>query len=103
MGLELVALNGGPHFTFTPAVSLVVNCETQSAVDHYWDSLLSGGRPSQCGWLTDQYGLSWQIVPSILPKLLQDQDLQRANRVMQAMMKMIKLDIAELNRAYNAD
>jgi predicted 3-demethylubiquinone-9 3-methyltransferase (glyoxalase superfamily) len=102
-GLEFVALNGGPHFTFTPAVSFVVNCETQAEVDHYWDSLLAGGRPSQCGWLIDRYGLSWQIVPSILPKLLQDKDPQKANRVMQAMMKMIKLDIAELNRAYNAE
>jgi predicted 3-demethylubiquinone-9 3-methyltransferase (glyoxalase superfamily) len=102
-GLEFVALNGGPHFTFTPAVSFVVNCETQSEVDHHWDNLLAGGKPNQCGWLTDKYGLSWQIVPSILPKLLQDKDRQKANRVMQAMMKMIKLDIAELNRAYHAD
>jgi len=101
-GLEFIALNGGPHFKFSPAVSFVLNCETQAEVDHLWDNLVAGGKPNQCGWLDDKYGLTWQIVPTILPKLLQDKDPAKATRVMQAMMKMVKLDIAELTRAYEA-
>jgi predicted 3-demethylubiquinone-9 3-methyltransferase (glyoxalase superfamily) len=101
-GLEFTALNGGPVYTFNPAVSFVVNCETQAEVDHHWDKLVEGGKPIQCGWLVDKYGLSWQIVPTALPRLLQDPDPAKANRVMQAMMKMIKLDIAALENAANA-
>jgi predicted 3-demethylubiquinone-9 3-methyltransferase (glyoxalase superfamily) len=98
-GLEFVALNGGPHYAFTHAISFVVNCENQAEVDHYWDKLVKGGKPMQCGWLTDKYGLSWQIVPTILPKLLQDKDLAKAKRVIEAMMKMVKLDIPKLEDA----
>jgi predicted 3-demethylubiquinone-9 3-methyltransferase (glyoxalase superfamily) len=101
-GLEFVALNGGPESTFTHAVSFVVNCENQAEVDHYWDKLVEGGKPIQCGWLVDKFGLSWQITPTILPKLLQDPDPARANRVMQAMMKMVKLDIPKLEEAAKA-
>ncbi len=101
-GLEFVALNGGPHYTFTHAVSFVVNCENQAEVDHYWDKLLEGGKPSQCGWLSDKYGLSWQITPTILIKLLQDPDPAKAKRVMEAMMKMVKIDIPKLEEAANA-
>jgi predicted 3-demethylubiquinone-9 3-methyltransferase (glyoxalase superfamily) len=100
-GQEFIALNGGPQYKFTPAVSFVVNCETQTEVDEYWDRLSAGGRTDQCGWLTDKYGLSWQIVPTILGKLLSDKDPQKSNRVMQALMKMTKLDIAGLQRAYD--
>jgi predicted 3-demethylubiquinone-9 3-methyltransferase (glyoxalase superfamily) len=101
-GLEFVALNGGPHYTFTHAVSFVINCNDQAEVDHYWDKLLEGGKPSQCGWLSDKYGLSWQITPTILIKLLQDPDPAKAKRVMEAMMKMVKLDIPKLEEAANA-
>src|SRR5262245_17156205 len=101
-GQEFIALNGGPQFKFTPAISFVVNCETQKEVDEYWDKLGAGGRTDQCGWLTDKYGLSWQIVPTVLGKLLSDKDPQKSNRVMQALMKMTKLDIAGLQRAYDA-
>jgi predicted 3-demethylubiquinone-9 3-methyltransferase (glyoxalase superfamily) len=101
-GLEFVALNGGPHYTFTPAVSFVVNCETQAEVDHHWDKLVDGGKPIQCGWLVDKFGLSWQIVPTVLPKLLTDKDPAKAKRVMAAMMKMIKLDIPKLEEAAKA-
>jgi predicted 3-demethylubiquinone-9 3-methyltransferase (glyoxalase superfamily) len=100
-GQEFIALNGGPQYKFTPALSFVVNCETQKEVDAYWDKLSAGGRTDQCGWLTDKYGLSWQIVPTILGKLLSDRDPQKSNRVMQALMKMTKLDIAGLQRAYD--
>jgi predicted 3-demethylubiquinone-9 3-methyltransferase (glyoxalase superfamily) len=101
-GREFVALNGGPHFTFTPAISLAVYRDTQPEIDHLWDKLLEGGgKPSQCGWLQDKFGLSWQIVPTILPKLLQEKDERKAARVMQVMMKMVKLDIAELEKAAN--
>lgn len=99
-GQPFTALNGGPHFKFTEAVSFVVNCETQAEVDRYWERLLEGGQPSQCGWLKDQYGLSWQIVPNVLMEMLQDKDSQKSQRVMAAMMKMIKLDIATLREAY---
>ena len=98
-GQEFVALNGGPHFTFSPAISFVVNCETQDEVDEYWRMLSEGGRIQQCGWLQDKYGVSWQIVPSVLSKLLQDQDAGKRERVMQAMLQMTKLDIQQLTQA----
>ena len=98
-GQKFVALNGGPQFTFTPAISFVVNCETQAEVDHHWEKLGAGGQPNRCGWLTDRYGVTWQIVPTILPQLLSDPDAAKAQRVMQAMLKMNKLDIAALERA----
>jgi len=100
LGQEFIALNGGPQFQFTPAISFYVSCDTQAEVDELWDKLLDGGKPQQCGWLTDRYGLSWQIVPAILPELLQDKDAEKANRVMRAMLQMIKLDIAVLQCAY---
>ncbi len=101
-GLEFVALNGGPHYTFTHAVSFVVNCKDQAEVDHYWDKLVEGGKPVQCGWLTDKYGLSWQITPTILLELIKDKDPAKAKRVMEAMMKMVKIDIPKLEEAAKA-
>ena len=98
-GQKFTALNGGPHFKFTEAVSFVVNCDNQQEVDYYWDKLLAGGAASQCGWLKDKFGLSWQIVPTILPELLTHPDAATSQRVMQAMMKMIKLDIKQLEQA----
>ena len=98
-GQEFVALNGGPQFKFTEAISFVVHCETQEEVDSYWSKLTKGGNESQCGWLKDKYGLSWQITPNILPKLLSDPDRQKANRVMQAMLPMKKIDIKKLKEA----
>ena len=98
-GQEFTALNGGPHFKFTEAVSFVVHCQTQKEVDYYWEQLLAGGAPSQCGWLEDKFGLSWQIVPDILPELLGDKDAAKAARVTEAMMKMVKLDIEGLKKA----
>ena len=99
-GQQFAALNGGPHFKFTEAISLVVNCETQAEVDEYWEKLSEGGQKVQCGWVKDRFGLSWQIVPTILKELLKDKDPENANRVMQAVMKMTKLDITELKAAY---
>jgi predicted 3-demethylubiquinone-9 3-methyltransferase (glyoxalase superfamily) len=99
-GQEFVGINGGPHYKFTPAVSFSVLCETQVEIDALWEKLLAGGEPSQCGWLTDKFGLSWQVVPRLLIEYLQDKDTERANRVMSAMLKMVKLDIATLRRAY---
>lgn len=99
-GQEFVALNGGPTFQFTPAISFAVNCETQDEVDELWAKLSAGGREDQCAWLQDKYGLSWQIVPTPLIKLLSDPDPVKAQRVMAAMMKMKKIDIAALQRAY---
>ena len=99
-GQEFIALNGGPMYQFTPAISFLVKCETQDEVDDYWTKLLEGGQPQQCGWLTDKFGVSWQIVPTILGELLQDKDAKKANRVMQAMLKMVKLDIRLLKQAY---
>ena len=101
-GQEFTALNGGPMYQFTPAISLVVKCETQAEVDHYWNGLLEGGKPNQCGWLTDRFGVSWQIVPTVLPRLLKSTDAAKVSRVMSAMMKMIKLDIAVLQQAADA-
>jgi predicted 3-demethylubiquinone-9 3-methyltransferase (glyoxalase superfamily) len=99
-GQRFTALNGGPEFPFTDAVSFVVSCETQEEVDHYWDNLLAGGgHPEQCGWLRDRYGVPWQITPRVLLELIKDPDPARRNRVMQAMMKMVKLDIAALKSA----
>jgi len=99
-GQEFVALNGGPQFKFTEAVSFVVNCETQKEVDEFWEKLREGGEESRCGWLKDKYGLSWQIVPSILVELLQDKDPVKAKRVMEAMLQMNKIDIKKLKQAY---
>jgi predicted 3-demethylubiquinone-9 3-methyltransferase (glyoxalase superfamily) len=100
-GQEFTALNGGPHFTFTPAVSFSIDCKTQAEVDHFWDRLSEGGKPGQCGWLEDKFGLSWQVVPSLLPELLQDDDDAKSDAVMQAMLKMTKLDMAALQAAYD--
>jgi predicted 3-demethylubiquinone-9 3-methyltransferase (glyoxalase superfamily) len=99
-GQEFVALNGGPQFKFTEAISFVVNCETQQEVDEFWEKLSEGGEESMCGWLKDKYGLSWQIVPTILVKLLQDKDPVKAKRVMEAMLQMKKIDINKLKQAY---
>ena len=98
-GQKFIALNGGPNFKFTEAVSFMVNCETQEEVDYFWEKLLEGGKEVECGWLKDKYGLCWQIVPTMLLELLQDKDPEKANRVMQAMMKMVKIDIETLKRA----
>jgi predicted 3-demethylubiquinone-9 3-methyltransferase (glyoxalase superfamily) len=99
MGIELVALNGGPQYKFTEAISFQIPCENQEEVDHYWEKLGAGGSFSMCGWLKDKFGVSWQVVPTTLPKLLGDPDKAKANRVMQAMFKMQKLDIATLEAA----
>jgi predicted 3-demethylubiquinone-9 3-methyltransferase (glyoxalase superfamily) len=101
-GQEFYALNGGPQYKFTPAISLFVNCETQQDVDELWRKLLEGGREDQCGWLQDRYGLSWQIIPTVLGKLLGDGDPEKANRVMRAMLQMKKIDIKGLQQAYDA-
>jgi len=100
-GQDFIALNGGPIFKFTEATSFVVNCQTQKEVDHYWEKLSEGGQEVQCGWLKDKFGLSWQIVPTILGELMQSKDPVKTNRVMQALMKMIKLNIEGLQRAYD--
>jgi predicted 3-demethylubiquinone-9 3-methyltransferase (glyoxalase superfamily) len=99
-GQEFMALNGGPHFTFSPAISLFANCETQEEVDEFWEKLSEGGEKGQCGWLKDKYGLSWQIVPTALGELMSDKDPEKARRVMNAMLQMTKIDIAILRRAY---
>ena len=99
-GQDFIALNGGPLFKFTEAISFVINCQTQEEVDHYWNRLTAGGgQESQCGWLKDKYGLSWQVTPTILGELLSDKDQKKAQRVMQAMLQMKKIDIAALKRA----
>jgi len=100
-GQEFMALNGGPVFKFSEAVSFVVNCETQDEIDGYWKKLTAGGQEVQCGWLKDKYGLSWQIVPTALGKMMEDKDPAKTNRVMQALMKMVKLDVNGLQQAYN--
>ncbi len=100
-GQDFFALNGGPHFTFSPAVSFFVNCETQQEVDELWEKLSAGGKKERCGWLKDKYGLSWQIIPSALGKMLGDQDAQKAKKVMQAMLQMDKIDIKGLQQAYD--
>jgi len=98
---ELIAFNGGPLFKFTHAFSLSVPCKTQKEIDYYWGKLLKGGEKSRCGWLKDKYGLSWQIIPEILGDLLGSKDAVKANRAFQAMMKMDKIDIKALKKAYN--
>lgn len=101
-GARFQALNGGPHFKFNEAISLSVDCKNQDEVDYFWDKLTAGGgAPSQCGWLKDKYGVSWQIVPDIMPRLLQDPDRAKVNRAMQAMMKMTKIVIADIEAAAN--
>ena len=102
-GQDFIALNGGPQFSFSPAISFFVNCESQEEVDALWDRLVAGGKPQQCGWLTDKFGVSWQIVPSCLGEMLRDRDPARSTRVMQAMLQMIKLDIATLQRAWRGE
>ncbi len=101
-GQDFTALNGGPQFTFSPAISFVVNCETQQEVDELWEKLSEGGEKQVCGWLKDKYGLSWQVVPTVLIEMLQDKDPERADRVMKAMLQMGKIDIQTLKQAYNA-
>jgi predicted 3-demethylubiquinone-9 3-methyltransferase (glyoxalase superfamily) len=98
-GQDFIGLNGGPVFKFSPAISMSIDCKNQKEVDYYWSRLLKGGQASQCGWLTDKFGLSWQVVPSALPKLLQDKDPARRSRVMKAMLQMVKLDVATLKAA----
>jgi predicted 3-demethylubiquinone-9 3-methyltransferase (glyoxalase superfamily) len=100
-GQKFIALNGGPHFKFTEAVSFLVNCETQDEVDAFWEKLSEGGSKGQCGWLKDKFGLSWQIVPTILGELMSDPDPEKSKRVMTAMLQMKKLDINALKRAYD--
>jgi len=100
-GQTFMALNGGPHFKFTEAISLFVNCESQEEVDDLWSKLTAGGgAPSQCGWLKDKFGLSWQIIPSVLLRMLADKDPEKAKRVMEAMLQMTKIDIGKLKQAY---
>lgn len=100
-GLSYQALNGGPHDQFNDAISLSVSCEDQAEVDRFWEALLAGGgRPVQCGWLKDKFGVSWQIVPEALPRMMKDEDPAKAKRVMEAMMRMVKLDVEALQRAY---
>jgi len=99
-GQEFVALNGGPHFKFSEAISFVVNCKTQEEVDEFWEKLSEGGEKSRCGWLKDKYGLSWQIVPTVLVEMLQDKDPEKSKRVMEAMLQMDKIDIKTIKQAY---
>jgi predicted 3-demethylubiquinone-9 3-methyltransferase (glyoxalase superfamily) len=100
-GQEFIALNGGPEYSFTPAVSFSIDCKTQAEVDRFWEGLSEGGRPGQCGWLEDKYGVSWQVVPSLLPELLQDENDEKSDAVMQAMLQMTKLDMGILQEAYD--
>jgi predicted 3-demethylubiquinone-9 3-methyltransferase (glyoxalase superfamily) len=100
-GQQFLALNGGPHFTFTPAISMFVNCETQDEIDGLWEKLSAGGEKSRCGWLKDKFGLSWQIVPAGLGDMLQDKNPQKAKNTMQAMLQMGKLDIEKLRQAHD--
>ena len=99
-GQEFMALNGGPHFSFAPGISLFVNCETQQEVDELYEQLSAGGKKQPCGWLKDQFGVSWQIIPSVLGKLLQDKDTRKSKKVLEAMLKMHKIDIPTLQQAY---
>jgi predicted 3-demethylubiquinone-9 3-methyltransferase (glyoxalase superfamily) len=100
-GQEFVALNGGPQFPFTEAISLMVNCESQEEIDYYWEKLSAGGSEVQCGWLKDKFGLSWQIVPARFFDLLRTASSEQFDRVMKAMMEMVKMDLAKLEQAYN--
>jgi predicted 3-demethylubiquinone-9 3-methyltransferase (glyoxalase superfamily) len=99
-GQEFTALNGGPQFTFSEAISFVIDCQTQDDVDYFWEKLTDGGEPGPCGWLKDKFGLSWQVVPAIAIEMMQDKDREKANRVMQAVYQMSKIDIATLEKAY---
>ena len=99
-GQEFVALNGGPHFKFNEAISFVVNCETQKELDEFWEKLSEGGETIECGWLKDKYGVSWQIVPTILGEMFQAKDAEKTNRVMEALLQMKKLDIKGLKQAF---
>lgn len=99
-GQEFFALNGGPQFTFSPAISFFVNCETQQEVDELWEKLSEGGEKQRCGWLKDKYGLSWQVIPSVLGEMLQDKDAEKSKKVMEAMLQMDKIDIRTLKQAY---
>jgi predicted 3-demethylubiquinone-9 3-methyltransferase (glyoxalase superfamily) len=101
-GQEFFALNGGPHYKFTPAISLFVDCKSQEEVDELWEKLSAGGRKDRCGWLTDKFGLSWQIIPSVLGELLSDKDAEKSQRVMKAMLKMDKIEIEALKQAASA-
>jgi predicted 3-demethylubiquinone-9 3-methyltransferase (glyoxalase superfamily) len=100
-GQKFIALNGGPYFTFTPAISFSIDCRTQEEVDTFWERLSEGGQPGQCGWLQDKYGVSWQVVPSVLPELLRGDDDDKSDAALQAMLKMAKLDIETLRAAYD--
>jgi len=100
-GQEFAALNGGPYYTITPGISFVINCASQEEIDYYWEKLSEGGKIQQCGWLTDKYGVTWQVVPTVLLELLNSNDTVRTQRVTEAMLKMIKLDISVLEQAYN--
>jgi predicted 3-demethylubiquinone-9 3-methyltransferase (glyoxalase superfamily) len=100
-GQELMALNGGPHYSLTPAFSLFVSCADQEEVDYYWDRLCDGGEPSRCGWLVDRFGLSWQVVPEALGRLMGDPDPERSSQVVQAMLEMSRIDVAALQAAYD--
>jgi predicted 3-demethylubiquinone-9 3-methyltransferase (glyoxalase superfamily) len=100
-GQEFFALNGGPEFTFSPAISFFVNCETQQEVDELWEKLSEGGEKQRCGWLKDKFGLSWQVIPSVLGELLQDKDAEKSERVWKAMLQMEKIDINGLKQAYD--
>lgn len=99
-GQEFMALNGGPHFKFSEAISFIVNCETQEEIDEFWEKLSDGGEKGVCGWLKDKYGLSWQTVPTALAEMMQDKDSDKTNRVMQAIIEMKKIDITRLEQAY---
>ena len=99
-GQEFIALNGGPVFTFSPAISFVVNCETQEELDNLWEKLSEGGEKEQCGWLKDKYGVSWQIVPTVLGEMLEDKDPKKSEKVMEALLQMTKIDIKILEQAY---
>jgi predicted 3-demethylubiquinone-9 3-methyltransferase (glyoxalase superfamily) len=99
-GQDFIALNGGPHFTFSPAISFFVSCKTQDEVDELWEKLSAGGEQQPCGWLKDKYGVSWQIIPTVLGEMLQDKDASKAKRVMEAMLQMKKIDIKGLKEAY---
>jgi predicted 3-demethylubiquinone-9 3-methyltransferase (glyoxalase superfamily) len=100
-GQEFLALNGGPIFKITEAISMIVNCETQGELDEMWNCLAAGGREVQCGWLTDKFGLSWQVVPTVVNQMLTDPDPAKSQRVMEAILSMVKIDIAALQRAFN--
>lgn len=99
-GEEFIALNGGPYFTLSPAISFFIQCETQEEVDHFWEKLSEGGKRMQCGWVTDRFGVTWQVAPTIMGRMLQDKDAEKSNRVMKAMLQMEKPDIKRLTDAY---